>query len=423
MNPEYHVLAAMQLGADRAQLLPQLDAEWFLDQRARNYFEAVRATDSIDPTVLSAHLGDKADPVWWSALIVECEDPTVATTLKVVDILKARALRTRLSRLLDDPNTSLETLVDQVRGVPIGLEPCLGRPPKQLRDQVSEVIHLLKTGKSPVETTPTGYVSLDGYLGGGYAPGRLYILGARPGVGKSAFTLSSMVRVSHHHPVGFISCEMTGDELAMRAIAQMAGVNGLDLQSGKLDGFQLEVVEAESKRFHDLNFLYEDEVTSSLTSALRTIDDMARSGAKVVVVDYIQLLTAGRDNRVQDLSVVSRELKLAAKRLHIAIVAPSQLRRWDRKGDPAPPGLQDLRESGSIEQDADFVGFLHPDPERDCPSTELASTAIDFLIRKNRSGTNDIDIPLRFLGPQTEFRCLNEQQDEAWRTDAYWDRT
>lgn len=379
------------------------------------------ATECTDLTVLDSHLGDRADPMYWLTEVLSCEgDPSPHTTSKVLDVLKRKALAHRLETLATSDTLSLSAMLDQAREVAIGLSPTNAEPPKELHQAAAAIVEAIVSGAPVVPTISTGFPEIDEQMGGGYADGRLYIIGARPGVGKSAWSMTSALRISKYHPVGFISCEMSGMELTIRALAQLAQINSLNIQSGDLDANQRRRLQEAAKELATRQLFYEDEVTSSLSAALKTIEEMADAGARVIVLDYIQLLSTGHDNRTQDLTTISRELKIITKRKSVALVTPSQLKRWGGKGDPPDPTLEDLRESGSIEQDADFVAFLHKKPVTEFPDENDPAERVTFMIRKNRHGNNGFDELLRFRGAFTEFLSHSDRDEERVANPSYW---
>lgn len=230
----------------------------------------------------------------------------------------------------------------------------------------------------------TGFAWLDQRLNGGLRGGSLYILAARPSVGKSALALAiSLTLAADGHPVLFCSLEMPEGEVADRAISNLGRIRYGALLTGTMDTVDwqhsTDAIEALSR----MPFHVDDE--PGLT--LRSVRAKARSikGLKVLVIDYLQLMASTRrdGNRNAEIEEISRGLKALAKELDVAVVALSQLNRDVEKRVNKRPGLSDLRDSGAIEQDADVVTFLWP--VRDFSETE-GRKILGLAVDKNRQG-------------------------------------
>lgn len=277
-------------------------------------------------------------------------------------------------------------------------------------------------GRKGLTGVPSGFPSLDA-ITMGWQPGNLIIIGARPSVGKTAFALN-MARnaaLDYGIPTAFFSLEMTDTELADRLIAGESGFPSSKLK-GKIDLNQDEWGRLEAS----LSTLVTAPLYIDETSALHINEFRAKAirlhrekGIKIVFVDYLQLMEAtlanpGGSAQVQKITEISKQLKATAKELKIPIIALSQLNRNPtlRPGSNGEPQLSDLKDSGSIEQDADIVIFLHrpgmlgfgEDPE------EFYKTEI--LIKKNRAGELGC-ITTRFHGEQVRF---TEEHDNLLAT-------
>lgn len=252
-------------------------------------------------------------------------------------------------------------------------------------DALPRVIDQIQTGQQAGLDTP--WPDLDRLIHG-LAEDRLYIVAARPGVGKSLLAQNLAMHWSTRHklPVFFASLEMSADELTTRALAQSARVPLDALLSGDVTEGQWDAIsgaspEMLSSRVHVCDDA--GQTIDQIRSGARAIQ--RRHGLGLVIVDYLQLVTP-RDRRVareQQVSEVSRGLKLLAKELHVPVVALSQVRRLNDGEKNRRPTLSDLRESGAIEQDADVVMILHmPDEQNDPWHAEL-------LVAKARAGRRD----------------------------------
>jgi len=262
-----------------------------------------------------------------------------------------------------------------------------------------------ETGKfSPIKV---GISDFDNFLGG-LNNSDLFILAARPGVGKTSFALNIAYNValsSQYNPrksVVFFSLEMSKEQLVRRIISTSCKIESEKLRLGKLDTHDWdELLRVWRTNLRDLDF-YIDE-TGNITaldmkSKLRKVPNLG-----LVVIDYLQLMSAAtgaaKDNRVQEISAITRSLKLMAKELNVPVILLSQLSRGIEKRDDKTPQLSDLRESGSIEQDADVIVFL----ERDYYEKDAAKKNTCIVhISKNRHGSVG-KITLNWDGRYTAF--------------------
>ena len=225
----------------------------------------------------------------------------------------------------------------------------------------------------------TGLADLDERLGG-LARGDLVVLAARPGMGKTALVTNIAFNAARRYRasvdeageasvedgavVGFFSLEMAGEQLAARLLAERSGISSPRLRSGNINARDFEAVVAASQEIAQLQFFIDDTpalTIAGLRSRARRLK--RRHGMSLLVVDYLQLVRpssrAGFDNRVQEVSEVTQGLKALAKELDLPVLAVSQLSRAVESREDKRPLLSDLRESGSIEQDADIVVFLY----------------------------------------------------------------
>ena len=212
----------------------------------------------------------------------------------------------------------------------------------------------------------SGFFEID-KLTSGWQPSDLIIIAARPGMGKTAFTLSMArnMSVENNIPVAFFSLEMSSIQLITRLISSETGLNSEKLRTGKLEKFEWEQLNVKVSNLENAP-LYIDDTPSLSIFELRAKARRLSSqyGIKLIVLDYLQLMTLGSSqksgNREQEISTISRNLKALAKELDIPIIALSQLSRAvELRGGVKRPILSDLRESGAIEQDADLVVFLY----------------------------------------------------------------
>ena len=268
---------------------------------------------------------------------------------------------------------------------------------------------------------PTGFTYLDTVLTG-MGRSDLIILAARPGMGKTSFALNIATNVAKKQkiPVAIFSLEMTKDQLTNRILSAEAGVDSHAFRSGALGDAEWEDLAHASEILHDVPIYMDD--TSGITipevkAKIRRINqDPSRPDIGLVIIDYLQLMTSGRrtENRVQEISDITRNLKIMAKELNVPVIALSQLSRSAEKATGRSdhrPQLSDLRDSGSIEQDADVVLFLyrqayynsHQDGAEEQQADERTA---ECIVAKNRHGETST-VQLGWDGAHTRFMNLD----------------
>ena len=280
-------------------------------------------------------------------------------------------------------------------------------PIGKLLEQVEKKIELLRANPHALAGLATGFVDLDRRTNGLH-PGDLIIVAARPGMGKTSFAMNiaEHVAIEKKTPVAVFSMEMSAEQLTQRVVSSFGRVELSKLRSGQLeDADYSRLVSADS--FIREAPLYIDETgsLSPLDLRVRARRLASRHDIKLIVVDYIQLMhVPGRsDNRTNEISEISRNLKSLAKELKIPIIALSQLNRALEQRDNKRPRLADLRESGGIEQDADLVLFIYRDEMYNEASP--AKGKAEIIIGKQRSGPTG-HVEVTFLGQFTKFDNL-----------------
>lgn len=268
---------------------------------------------------------------------------------------------------------------------------------------------------------PTGFTYLDTVLTG-MGRSDLIILAARPGMGKTSFALNIATNVAKKQkiPVAIFSLEMTKDQLTSRILSAEAGIDSQAFRTGKLTEEDWDDLARASEMLHSAPIYMDD--TSGITipevkAKIRRINqDPSRPDIGLVIIDYLQLMTSGRrtENRVQEISDITRNLKIMAKELNVPVIALSQLSRSAEKATGRSdhrPQLSDLRDSGSIEQDADVVLFLyrqayynsHQDGAEEQQADERTA---ECIVAKNRHGETST-VQLGWDGAHTRFMNLD----------------
>ncbi|MGI8424527.1 MAG: replicative DNA helicase [Chloroflexota bacterium] len=253
---------------------------------------------------------------------------------------------------------------------------------------------------------PTGFTRLD-ELTGGLQRSDLIILAARPGMGKTSFALNMATHAAlkNNIPVGIFSLEMSKDQLVQRLICSQAEIDSHRLRTGFIEESEWAKIAQAIGELSEAP-IYIDDTPGISVMELRTKARrlQAEHDLGFVIVDYLQLMQGRRsENRVQEVSDISRSLKELARELNIPVVAASQLNRSVEQRPNNRPQLSDLRESGSIEQDADIVMFIYREELKD-PETARKGIA-DVIVAKHRNGPT-ADIELAFIARQTKFANL-----------------
>ena len=261
-----------------------------------------------------------------------------------------------------------------------------------LHDEVDR-LEKLSTGETELTGTPAGFRDVDA-ITGGFQPGNLIIVAARPAMGKSALVanIAENVAIKADKPVAFFSLEMSEVELAQRFIACRARISGDKLRKGQVSQRDWPKVVRACNELEEAPLWFDDSSDLGildLRAKARRLhaQEQERGGLGLIILDYIQLMRSDdhRANRVEQVGQISRGLKILARELEVPVVAISQLSRAPEQRTPPKPQLSDLRESGQIEQDADVVAFLYrADYYRD-PDEEPDGLA-DLIIAKHRNG-------------------------------------
>lgn len=263
-----------------------------------------------------------------------------------------------------------------------------------LKDSFETITKLYEAG-TDITGTPSGFRDLD-RLTSGFQPGNLVIVAARPSMGKSALALcmAANVAVRTQTPVALFTLEMSKAEVTQRLMCAEGKVESQRLRTGKLAVDDWPRLTAACDKLAKAPIYVDD--TGSITmmeirSKLRRLK-MREPNLGLVIVDYLQLMTSGTtvENRVQEVSQISRALKVLARDLEVPILALSQLSRAVEQRHDKRPILSDLRESGSIEQDADLVVFVYRDEYYNPEDTEAAGVA-ELILAKHRNGATGIE--------------------------------
>jgi replicative DNA helicase len=280
---------------------------------------------------------------------------------------------------------------------------------KSLMFQAIQELQEKKNHKDGLTGIPSGFSKLD-RITSGWQKSDLTIIAARPGMGKTAFIVSALrnAAVDFNYPVAMFSLEMASLQLVTRLMSAEADLEGDKIRRGKLQDFEMQQLVHKTSRLSSAPIFIDDTPALSILELRAKCRRLkAEHNIQLVVVDYLQLMRGEiGGNREQEIASISRALKGVAKELNIPVIALSQLSRGvETRGGDKRPQLSDLRESGSIEQDADIVMFLYrPEyykitvDEDGMPTQGMA----EVIIAKHRNGSLE-NIRLKFIGKYTKF--------------------
>lgn len=435
---EASLLGAILIDADAlVKIADTISATDFYDDKHKHIYEAILALyerrSPIDVLTLSDQLKTAGflDMVGGPSYLTELTNfvPTATHVEQYADIVAQKAMRRRLIRTSQeltqlgfDESKQLRELIEEaesrlfevskqhVKQSIVSIETILANS----FDRLDE----LHRDKGKIRGIPTGYRDIDNVLAG-LQRSDLFILAARPSMGKTAFVLNLAhnIAILAKEPVLFFSLEMSKEQLVDRLLSMESGVDAWALRTGNLTDQDFEKIGQAMGTLSEAKISIDDtpgvSVSDMRTKARR---EAHQNGLGLIIVDYLQLMSggakfAGSDNRVQEISEISRGLKSIARELNVPVIALSQLSRTVENRTPQIPQLADLRESGSIEQDADVVAFIYREDYYN-PETENKGIAT-ILIKKHRNGATD-NVDLYFDRDKQRFRTLDRQHSNPF---------
>ena len=438
IDAEKTILGAILLdNAAHSEASERLEAEDFsLDSHRRIFLrmtELMNEQRAVDIVTLSHELSryKEIESVGGVAYLASLTEglPLRPVIEDYIRIVKDKSLLRRLmmicsaaiARAADQSETALEVLdaaeaqlleVSE-KGIVRGLEPL----DMIIQNSFGSIDNLYKQARE-VTGLATGFTRLD-QLTSGLQKSELIIIAARPSMGKTAFAINIAENAAIHSKatVAVFSLEMSKESLLRRMLASQAWVDQRKLQTGFLGREDQQKLQNALEQLIESRLFIDDSAGISLAemrAKARRLKQTA-GGLDLIVVDYLQLMSAtlpsaggrrgGYENRTQEVSAISRGLKALAKELNVPVLALSQLSRAsERRGDDKRPMLSDLRESGSIEQDADVVAFIHRDSyyNRDEELSESDRAKSEILLSKQRNGPTGL-VHLNFISKFTRF--------------------
>ena len=295
---------------------------------------------------------------------------------------------------------------------------------RSLMKEAMDELESRKTHKDGLTGVPSGFSALDRHTSG-WQKSDLVIIAARPGMGKTAFVISALrnAAVDWNIPVAIFSLEMSSVQLVNRLISAEAELESEKIKKGNLADYEWEQLVHKTSKLADANIFIDDTpALTILELRAKSRRLVAQNKVQLIVVDYLQLMSGentGGGNREQEIAHISRSLKGIAKELNVPVIAISQLSRAvETRGGDKRPHLSDLRESGSIEQDADLVMFLYrpeyyniTEDENGMPTTGTG----EVIIAKHRNGSLDT-VQLKFIGKFTKFTDADFSFDQNFES-------
>lgn len=424
---ERSLLGSMLISSDVCQTVLSLASkdDFYLDSH-RILFEAMQniyADNSpVDVTTLTSYLIDKKllDKTGGVEYLLELSE-SVPTTSHSEHYLKRLNEKALLRRLIKESTEIIEKAYGDVENI----NDFIGEVEKDFlnvtRDRnagefqnvksviqkVTDRLVMLQKADGKISGVKTGYYDLD-KLTSGFQKGDLIILAARPSVGKTAFALNVAYNVSYKsdEAVAIFSLEMPAEQLIQRIICSAGSLKAESLRSGSILKESSERYYAAADKVSKCNLYIDDTPGIRIGEIAAKCRRLKREqGLKMIVIDYLQLISGpanSRESRQQEVSDISRQLKMIARELEVPVLALSQLSRSVEKRDNKRPVLSDLRESGAIEQDADIVSFIHREDYQDPKKEAETQGATDIIIAKHRNGAL-ADIRLVFLKQFSKF--------------------
>lgn len=414
----------------------ELDSDMFISEPNRRIFDAIKSLHQSKIPLDSATVKNEIEKKGSINLIGGIEYlseviDSVITAANVdyyIDIVREKALRRKLidvtntitSSAYDEQENTNDLIDDAERKIfsvtkarKAGEFKTIG----EVMRSTQQDLERLAKNQNEITGIPSGFYDLD-KLTSGFHPNELIILAARPAMGKTAIGLNLAVNAAQKtdKAVAIFNMEMSAEQLAIRMIAAAGGIELSKLKTGRLEHNDWKKVNEAMSELGDTNLYIEDSSGMTISEIRAKCRRLAtqEKGLGLVVIDYLQLITGSakyEGNRQQEVSEISRSLKTMAMELKIPVIALAQLSRSVELRENKRPIMSDLRESGSIEQDADIVAFLYRDDYYNKPAGDSSNVSItELIIGKHRNGGTGT-IELLFERDMSNFRNYIKKEE------------
>lgn len=413
IEAEMAVLSCAFLSSSASdKVIEDLTSEMFFDSKHRYLYDAIKSLKDkntpIDITTMSneldnAHHLSEIGGIEYLTEIVEYV-PTTANIDYYIQIIRDKyTLRTMIDKSNEiisncyEEQENVDAIIEQAEKSILSVgKDTIGnaiQPIQQVLTKAQDELESLAKAGTDVTGISTGFRALD-LKTTGLHPKELIILAARPAMGKSAFALNiaTNMAIKSGKSVAIFSLEMGSEQIASRMFASVGQIEATHLRTGKLDHNDWKRVNEAMSQLGNTNIYIDDTpgiTTREIRSKCRRLANSSQ-GLDAIIIDYLQLIDSSAKyagNRAMEVGEVSRELKKLAMELDVPIIALAQLSRQLESRENKRPLLSDLKESGGIEQDADIVMFLYNDDYYKRPKDVPASSVMEVIISKNRSGS------------------------------------
>ena len=445
LNAEESLLGAMLLSRDAVNTAAEsgVGVEHFYKPAHQHVFDAMRSLltigEPIDPVTVADELRRVGllDEIGGLDFLLQLQNSTpvignVGRYAKIVlDTASLRRLIGVASEIAeiaytepDDVTKALDEVESRVFAVAEQRVVDSTKPLRELLEEASDELEKRFESKVQLTGMPTGFTDLDAKILG-LQKSSLVIVGARPAMGKTAFALNVATNVAQKSglPVLIFSLEMSHSELTMRILSSEAGVESSKLRTGNLSVSEWTMINNAIGRL-DQQLIFLDDNPRVTVMEIRAKARRLKAkygGLGLIVIDYLQLMSGhGAENRQLEVSEISRNLKILAREMEVPVVALSQLSRQLETRQDKRPQLSDLRESGSLEQDADIVMFLHrPEMYRNEKGESAENTEkgiAEVILSKHRAGPTGT-VKLVFMAETTRFVNALRDRDIAYQSN------
>ena len=445
LNAEESLLGAMLLSRDAVNTAAEsgVGVEHFYKPAHQHVFDAMRSLltigEPIDPVTVADELRRVGllDEIGGLDFLLQLQNSTpvignMGRYAKIVlDTASLRRLIGVASEIAeiaytepDDVTKALDEVESRVFAVAEQRVVDSTKPLRELLEEASDELEKRFESKVQLTGMPTGFTDLDAKILG-LQKSSLVIVGARPAMGKTAFALNVATNVAQKSglPVLIFSLEMSHSELTMRILSSEAGVESSKLRTGNLSVSEWTMINNAIGRL-DQQLIFLDDNPRVTVMEIRAKARRLKAkygGLGLIVIDYLQLMSGhGAENRQLEVSEISRNLKILAREMEVPVVALSQLSRQLETRQDKRPQLSDLRESGSLEQDADIVMFLHrPEMYRNEKGESAENTEkgiAEVILSKHRAGPTGT-VKLVFMAETTRFVNAARDRDIAYQSN------